>query len=63
MLQMHYWRALKASKFNVAHCDPGDCWSRLAPSALLRLSLSYEAPFRGGPGWAERGLEDHSQEF
>lgn len=28
MLQMHYWRALKASKFNVVHCDPstGAAW-------------------------------------
>lgn len=63
MLQMHYWRASKASKFNAVHCDPGDCWCRLAPSPPLWVSLSYEAPFRGGPGCAERGLKDHSEEF
>lgn len=57
MLQMHYWRASKASKFNAVHCDPGDCWCRLAPSPPLWVSLSYEAPFRGGPGCAERGSE------
>lgn len=63
MLQMHYWRASKASKFNAVHCDPGDCWCRLAPCPPLWVSLSYEAPFRGGPGCAERGLKDHSEEF
>ena len=58
---MHYWRALKESKFNVVHCDlsTGAAWLR----AALRLSDMKWAPLeeawreRGG----ERGLKDHSE--
>ena len=39
---MHYWRALKASKFNAVHCDlsTGGAWLR----AALRLSDMKRAP-------------------
>lgn len=40
---MHYWRALKESKFNAAQCDPstgGAAWLR----AALRLSDMTRAP-------------------
>lgn len=60
---MHYWRALKESKFNVVHCDlsTGAAWL----CAALCLSDMKGAPLE--EAWRERGgemgLKDHSEEF
>lgn len=57
---MHYWRALKESKFNVVHSDPstGVAWLR----AALCLSDMSRGPSQEarGEGGAHRGLKDHS---
>lgn len=60
---MHYWRALKASKFNVVHCDlsAAAAWlcAALCLSDMKRAPLEEAWSKRGG----ERGLKDHSEEF
>lgn len=59
---MHYWRALKASKYNVVHCDPsaGAAWLS-APLCVFHMKRG--PPLKEAPGCAERGLKDHSEEF
>lgn len=60
ILQIHYWRMLKASKFNAVHCDlsTGAAW------LIAALCFWYETgSFRRGLDGRKRGLKAHSEEF